>query len=192
MGGRGAGSRNGGAGGAGLTSTAKYVHENIMGGGASGLDAYGNYYYLENGNVYMEEHFYKHKYDTSKGWLPVDAPAGVQGKYLAPGSKDYAKIKDQQAKEKSKAVDAKVATGRRLVETWQKKGFGGESMRPYGLYKLAKKDYGLKMSYAAFQRKGVDGIYDSLRDNKQAINGIKKYLNPKVDSRGNLYFSSTN
>ena len=44
----------------------------MLGAKNSAMDQYGNSYHLKDGNVYMEKSFYKSKYDTSKGWLPVD------------------------------------------------------------------------------------------------------------------------
>ena len=168
-----------------LTSTAKFVKDGMLGAKNSAMDQYGNSYHLKDGNIFMEKSFYKSKYDTSKGWLPVDGAVGVDT-YIAPGSKDYSKIKAKIESTKS----ANRTIGTRVVESWKEKGFGGESIKPYELYKIAKNEYGLKMPYSKFQRVGVDGIYKDLRDNKDAINDLKKFFNPKTDSKGNIYFSS--
>ena len=172
-----------------LTSTAKFVKDGMLGAKNSAMDQYGNSYHLKDGNIYMEKSFYKSKYDTSKGWLPVDGAVGVDT-YIAPGSKDYSKIKAKIDASEKATESSNKSKGARMVEFWKEKGFGGDSIKPSELYRRAKSEYGLKMPYLKFQKVGVDGIYKSLRDNKNAINDLKQFFNPKTDSKGNIYFSS--
>ena len=176
--------------GANLGGTAKNVFESMNLKEKGTNDAFGNFYYEQNGNIYMEKHSPAAAYDTNKGWLPVDAPVGVRGKYIAPGSKDYESIKAKIASDKA----TKEQTNKGKTSVWsedmKKDGFGGESIKPYELYKLAKNNYGVKMSYTNFARNGVDGIYNYIRDNKEALNGLKKYLNPFGGKDGKIHFSS--
>lgn len=185
MGSRGASSSS--RGGYQLTGTAAAVTD----GGKTKTwnDAYGNYYYLENGNVYMEKHSYMTAYDLSRGWVPVNGAVGTD-KYLAPGSKDYDKMSKSYYAQKA-AETAKIkAKAEKQASNWKDKGYGGKSMKPYELYKLATKQYGVKMTYLKYQSKGVEGIMKEASDNKAAYEALKPYFNPRVSSAGKLYWSS--
>ncbi len=185
MGSRGASSSS--RGGYQLTGTAAYV---VNGGNRPRWsDAYGNYYYLEDGNVYMSKSFYVTAYDLSKGWIPVEGAVG-EDRYIAPGSKDYEKVRKSYYAQKDAEAAKRRVKSEKIAARERNEGYGGKSMRPYELYKLATKQYGVKMPYSRFQSKGVEGLMHETYGNKAVHEALKPYFNPKVNRAGKLYWSS--
>lgn len=170
-----------------LTGTAAYVTNN--GRRPRWEDFYGNYYHLEDGNVYMDRQDHLTKYDLSKGWLPVEV-RGSKESYIAPGSKDYEKVRKSYYAQKDAEAAKRRVKSEKIAARERNEGYGGKSMRPYELYKLATKQYGVKMPYSRFQSNGVEGLMHETYGNKAVHEALKPYFNPKVNRAGKLYWSS--